>query len=74
MVYNTGSVKSGCHDPQGVLMLYGSGIQQGHKLSECNNLDIAPTLLDLLGLRAPVAMQGRLLEEAFSERAAVAKV
>jgi hypothetical protein len=70
LVYNSGSVKSGCHDPQGVLMLYGAGIQRGKELAACNNLDIAPTLLDLLGLRAPVDMQGRVLEEAFSERAA----
>lgn len=74
LIYNTGAVKSGCHDPQGVLMLYGPGVERGREMAMCNNLDIAPTLLKLLGLRAPIYMRGRVLEEAFSERAAMAAV
>lgn len=70
LVYNTGAVKSGCHDLRGVLMIYGPGVERGHEMAMCNNLDIAPTLLHLLGVRAPVSMRGRVLEEAFSERAA----
>jgi len=67
LVYGTGMVKSGCHDPKGVLMLYGSGIRRDAQISECTNLDIAPTLLNVLGLPVPQEMRGRVLREAFDE-------
>ena len=67
LVYGTGLVKSGCHDPQGMMMLYGAGIRPGERLGECTNLDIAPTLLTLLGLPVPEEMKGRVLNEAFAE-------
>lgn len=65
LVYNTGLVKSGCHDPKGMLILYGPGIRPGAEIQACNNLDIAPTLLTLLGLPVPPEMKGRVLREAF---------
>jgi len=65
LIYNTGLVKSGCHDPRGMMILYGAGINSGGQISECNNLDIAPTLLTLLGLGVPSFMKGRVLTEAF---------
>ncbi|HKR02818.1 MAG TPA: alkaline phosphatase family protein [Pyrinomonadaceae bacterium] len=65
LVYGTGMVKSGCHDPVGVLMLYGPGVKGGAHLGECTNLDLAPTMLNLLGLPAPAEMTGRVLDEAF---------
>lgn len=64
LVYGTGMVKSGCHDPKGVLMLYGAGVRRGGRVGESTNLDIAPTLLKLLGLPAPEEMKGRVLAEA----------
>lgn len=72
LVYNTGKVKSGCHDPKGVLMLYGSGIRPGGYISQSNNLDVAPTLLTLLGLTVPEEMKGRVLAEAFAEETSLA--
>jgi hypothetical protein len=72
LVYRTGHTKSGCHDPKGMMVLYGPGITPGSQLDDCNNLDIAPTLLTLMGARVPLAMQGRVLWEAFSGRRAVA--
>jgi hypothetical protein len=66
-VYNTGHVKSGCHDPRGMLIFYGSGVRQDTYIAGCNNLDIAPTLLTLLGLEVPTEMCGRVLADAFSE-------
>ncbi|HKP86185.1 MAG TPA: alkaline phosphatase family protein [Blastocatellia bacterium] len=68
LVHSTGRVKSGCHDPKGVMMLYGPGIRRGGRVAECDNLDIAPTLLSLLGLKAPLEMKGRVLDEVFSEK------
>jgi hypothetical protein len=66
LVYGTGMVKSGCHDPVGTLMLYGTGISRGLRASECTNLDIAPTLLTLVNLPVPDEMKGRVLSEAFA--------
>lgn len=65
LVYGTGMVKSGCHDPVGVLLFYGAGVRAGARLGECDNLDIAPTLLSLLDLPAARELPGRVLEEAF---------
>ena len=67
LVYGTGMVKSGCHDPTGMMMLYGQGIRRGARIGDCTNLDIAPTLLTLLGLPVPEYMKGRVLREAFDE-------
>jgi hypothetical protein len=61
LVYCTGLVKSGFHHPQGVLMFYGPGIRRGGYISDCNNLDLAPTILTFLGLPVPVEMKGRVL-------------
>jgi hypothetical protein len=65
LVYSTEMAKSGCHDPKGILMMYGPGIARGGLIRECNNLDLAPTMLTLLGLDVPIEMEGRVLEEAF---------
>jgi hypothetical protein len=65
LVYGTGMVKSGCHDPKGMMILYGPGIRRGGRIKACDNLDIAPTLLTLLGLPVPPEMKGRVLEESF---------
>ncbi|HKQ80563.1 MAG TPA: alkaline phosphatase family protein [Blastocatellia bacterium] len=66
LVYGTGLVKSGCHDPKGMMILYGPGVRSGCSIAEANNLDIAPTLLTLMGLPVPEAMKGRVLSEAFA--------
>lgn len=67
LVYGTGMVKSGCHDPRGMMLLYGAGIKQGGRIPDSDNLDIAPTLLTLLGLPVPAEMKGNVLSRAFAE-------
>lgn len=64
LVYNTGLIKSGCHDPTGMMLLYGAGVRAGGHIAECNNLDIAPTLLTLMSVPVPSEMKGRILIEA----------
>jgi hypothetical protein len=61
LVYSTGLVKSGFHHPRGVLLVYGPGIRRGGHIATCDNLDLAPTLLTLLGLPVPPEMKGRVL-------------
>lgn len=61
--------KQGMHDPPGVLMFWGAQIVSGKSLGEVQNIDIAPTLLTLLGIEPPELMKGRVLREAWGEEA-----
>jgi len=63
LIYNTGHLKSGCHDPRGMVIFYGAGVPRGIALREYNNLDFAPTFLEILGLPRPVEMKGQVMEE-----------
>jgi arylsulfatase A-like enzyme len=49
------------HHPDGLFIAYGKGIAAGRQLGACTNLDIAPTLMSLLGVPIPKAMSGRVL-------------
>jgi hypothetical protein len=60
--------KEGMHDPTGLLVMYGPGIERGLFIGHTNDLDIAPTLLSLMGVPVPEIMQGRVLSEAWGER------
>ena len=61
--------KEGMHHPQGVLALWGKGIRQGVEIRHTTNLDIAPTILTLLGVAVPPIMRGRILSGAWQEQA-----
>ena len=52
------------------MLLYGDGINPGGHIAECSNLDIAPTLLELLAIPVPAVMKGRILHEALAEASA----
>ncbi|HMF43416.1 MAG TPA: hypothetical protein VKQ32_22240 [Polyangia bacterium] len=64
------SPKQGMHDPRGLVILRGPGIRQGVELNDAGPLDIAPTILALLGVPQPSIMKGRPLTEAWQEPAA----
>jgi hypothetical protein len=51
--------------PDGLIILYGTGIAAGAKLQRASVLDITPTLLYLLGLPIGQDMDGSLLNGAF---------
>lgn len=53
------------HREEGILYLYGRGVKAGTRLQEPTILDIAPTVLTLLGLPPSKEMPGRVLEEGF---------
>ena len=55
--------KQGYHDKPGVLIMAGPGVRKGASVGECSTLDLAPTMLALLGLPAPSHMTGQVLDE-----------
>ena len=59
-------VVMGTHHPQGVFLAHGPGVRQGVQLEPLHLLDIAPTLLYLLGLPVPEDLEGRVALEVFS--------
>jgi predicted AlkP superfamily phosphohydrolase/phosphomutase len=56
----------GSHRHNGVLMMQGAGLNIPANGFRPNLIDIAPTVLHLLGLPVPADMDGRVLEEIFS--------
>jgi hypothetical protein len=66
-VMDAPSPKEGMHHPTGIFILWGKGIRAGVEIKNTTNLDIAPTVLSLLGIPAPSLMKGRVLSEAWSE-------
>lgn len=58
--------RSGGHRMNGILMFWGEGVKKG-TLSGANMTDIAPTLLAILQTPIPTDMDGRVLQEAFSQ-------
>ena len=61
----------GCHRPQGVLFMKGEGLNP--RMTDFNPrlIDMAPTILHLLGLPVPRDMDGRVLEEIWRDPQAV---
>ena len=58
---------SGEHRPDGILMMAGPGVRRGTVVAGAGIADVAPTLLYLLGLPVPEAMDGRVLSEALEQ-------
>jgi len=54
---------TGVHRPHGVFLMFGPPVQPG-RLEGARLLDVAPTLLHLLGLPIPADMDGRVLRQA----------
>jgi len=59
---------SGTHDLDGVIIIKGPDIKKGHVINGATVLDVTPTLLALKGLPVGMDMDGRVLEDAFTER------
>lgn len=59
--------KSGNHHLDGIVGLYGPGVRPGAELSGARIIDVAPTVLHLMGLPVQEDMDGRPLEEALTE-------
>jgi len=59
--------KAGIHHPKGVLLMHGPAVRRKALTNACDNLDLAPTLLTLLGQPVPSVMKGRVLTEALKD-------
>lgn len=58
---------SGAHRLHGILIMSGGPIKQGLTLSEAQIIDVAPTILYLMGRPIPEDFDGRVLTEAMEE-------
>lgn len=58
---------SGGHRMEGVFIAYGPNIKTGEEINGVQIIDIAPTVLHLLGLPVPGDMDGRVVMEIFRE-------
>lgn len=65
--FTRASDRTGTHRMDGILLMTGPGIRRGAKLDESSITDIAPTVLALMGVPIPSAMDGHVLEKAMSE-------
>ena len=59
--------RSGDHHREGIFMLMGPGIRKGAQLESAEIIDIAPTILYLMGLPVPRDMDGKVVQGAFEE-------
>ncbi len=57
---------SGCHRSEGIFLAHGPNIKQGEQLPIHNILDLAPTIMHLLGEPVPRIMDGRVLTDIFT--------
>jgi len=57
--------QTGDHARDGILLAYGPGVRQGVTVPRANIVDLAPTILWLLGQPVPDDFDGRVLTELF---------
>lgn len=58
---------SGTHRLNGIFLCKGQGIKAGAHIADAQILDVAPTILHLMGQSVPEDMDGRVLGEMFAE-------
>ena len=63
MAFFTG--KSGSHRDEGIFLAEGPGVRASEELQGARIIDVAPTILHLLGVPVPEDMDGRVLTEMF---------
>ncbi len=61
---------SGTHRMNGIFMAYGAGVRPGTVVENASLIDLAPTILHLMGEAVPAHMDGRVLSEALIDDAA----
>jgi predicted AlkP superfamily phosphohydrolase/phosphomutase len=59
--------QTGHHHLNGVLVLKGPGVRRSQTLDKASILDVAPTILNYMGLSIPRHMDGQILKQAFDD-------
>ncbi len=62
------AIRSGTHRANGILFMKGKGIRKGVFIESAEVVDIAPTLLYMMGLPVPHDMDGKVLKETFETK------
>ncbi len=62
------------HRPQGIIVLHGPGIRRDERVDGATLLDIAPTVLTLLGLPIGDDMEGKVLAHAFEQTPEIVRI
>ncbi len=62
------------HRPQGIFVLHGPGIRRDERIEGATLLDIAPTVLTLLGLPVGDDMEGKVVTNAFEEAPKIERI
>jgi len=57
----------GYHRMDGILMITGATIRRGVRIEGAHIMDLAPTILYMMGRKIPDDMDGRVLSEIFAE-------
>jgi len=60
-------IRSGAHRPKGFLIASGKNICRGKTIDEGHTMDIAPTILYLMGQPVPRGLDGKVLAEIFKD-------
>jgi predicted AlkP superfamily phosphohydrolase/phosphomutase len=58
---------TGEHEPEGIFIARGPDFRKNATILNANIIDVAPTLLYLLGVPIPAAMDGKVLQDAIAE-------
>ena len=59
--------QTGDHTFYGIMLAYGAPFKRGYRLQQAGIVDMAPTILYALGLPVPRDMDGKILEEMFTD-------
>jgi len=59
--------RTGTHRLNGIVFLKGPGIKPGYKIQDASIVDVAPTILALMGVAIPENIDGQVLQAAMSE-------
>lgn len=66
-VFAPPGVKQGTHRDNGIVCLHGRGVRAGATMPRADIVDVAPTILHLMGLQAPSYFDGRVLVDGLSD-------
>jgi predicted AlkP superfamily phosphohydrolase/phosphomutase len=65
LIFDSSAPYSGNHDLDGLLCVWGPGVKAGSEIDGAHIMDVAPTVLAVMGLPVPVEMDGRVLSDIF---------